>query len=123
MATGLINQQMIRLTSDNQPIHEIWEALEKAINKKINGLNELNDYISNLIKIHGYQDITNLSLEIVLIYFQLSLDDEKLTIEEKQQLTFEIIQICPGQHLIADLEINGGTSNFKYYLANIKEAQ
>lgn len=120
MAIGLANQKMTQLTSDNPLIHEVWQALEKDINKNIDGLEELNIYISKLIKSHGCQELTNLSFELVYIYFQLTLDDEKLSIEEKQQMTFELVQICP-RHMITDLEINGGTSNLKYYLANKKE--
>lgn len=119
MDIGLANQKMTQLTSDNPSIHEVWRALEKYINKNIDGLEELNIYISKLIKNHGCQELTNLSFELVYIYFQLTLDDEKLSIEEKQQLTFEIAQICP-RHMTTDLEINGGRSNFKYYLANKK---
>lgn len=121
MTIGLANQKMAQLTSDNPSIYEVWKALEKDINKNIDGLEELNIYISKLIKSHGYQELTNLYFELVYIYFQLTLDDEKLSIEEKQKLAFEIAQICP-MHMITDLEINGGTSNLKYYLANKKES-
>lgn len=121
MDIGLANQKMTQLTSDNPSIHEVWQALEKDINKNIDGLEELNIYISKLIKSHDYQSLTNLSFELVLIYFQLTVDDEKLSTEEKQQLTFEIVQICP-RHMITNLEINGGTSNLKYYLENKKES-